>query len=594
MDALRTTVPGSIAEWDAIRAAKLEVLERDPFSIRDGDYPQVRPDVLRSWKRSLLAGVDPHGTVIPHDPGFVAQSRLAQIAQPIMNRLEDQISDLSSWGFLTDRASRLLTVVVGDSPQAERLRQKDLRPGLCFAEDQIGTNGIGCAQEEQRPFIISGSEHFRLDTEIITTTGVNIRDPYTKRFVGTLGVHCRREYGSTALLQLVVEIGRSIEAQLLASRADEERVFFDHYLRKKRRFRGAIVGITKNHYVANAQAQALLSENDQQVLRRLAEETSLRGQERSTRRRLANGSGATITITPLDHSAGRFAAVLTLEPEREPAPTSLYALPFSAGGAVREDFRAQARRALGGGQAVLFSGERGSGKRHIARDALAELCAPAAVAEIDGAQAHAAPGEWFAELSRALRDGSAPVLLTHLEEIPAELVHRVADLISSAAGPLVGTTTELHGEDSPTVFLRECFPAALEIPPLRNRADEFSALCRGLLAALDAADGQRSSIAPKAVAALVSNDWPGNVRQLRQVLATSRIRAAGREIRLTDLPARYGTAAASRPLREMERVERQTLMVALRESGGNREVAAEKLGISRATIYRKLKRYELR
>ena len=49
-------MPASVAEWDAIRAAKLEVLERDPLSIRDGDYPQVRPDVLRSWKRSMLAG----------------------------------------------------------------------------------------------------------------------------------------------------------------------------------------------------------------------------------------------------------------------------------------------------------------------------------------------------------------------------------------------------------------------------------------------------------------------------------------------------------------------------------------------------------
>jgi len=594
MDTPSPAVPATAAEWDAIRAAKLEALDRDPLSIRDGDYPQVRPDVLRSWKRSMLSGVDPHGTAIPHDPGFVAQSRLAQVAQPIMNRLEDQISDLSSWGFLTDRASRLLTVVVGDSPQALRLRQKNLRPGLCFAEDLIGTNGIACAQEEQRPFIISGTEHFRFDSEILTTTGVNIRDPYTKRFVGTLGVHCRREYGSTALLQLVVEIGRSIEAQLLASRADEERVFFDHYLRMQRRFRGAIVGVTKNHWVANSPAQALLGENDQHILRRLAEETCLRGQERAARRRLANGSSAMVTITPLDHSAGGFAAVLTLEPERETDPASLYALPFSEGGAVREDFRAQARRALGGGQAVLFSGERGSGKRHIAHDVLAEFCAPATVVEVDGAQAHAAPGEWFAELSRALRDRGAPVLLAHLEEVPAELVPRVANLVSAATCPIVGTTSEQHGEDSPTVFLRECFPAALEIPPLRDRADEFSALCRGLLAAFDAADGQRSSIAPKAVAALVSNDWPGNVRQLRQVLATSRIRAAGREIRLTDLPARYGTAAASRALGEMERVERQTLMVALRESGGNRDLAAEKLGISRATIYRKLKRYELR
>jgi transcriptional regulator of acetoin/glycerol metabolism len=59
------------------------------------------------------------------------------------------------------------------------------------------------------------------------------------------------------------------------------------------------------------------------------------------------------------------------------------------------------------------------------------------------------------------------------------------------------------------------------------------------------------------------------------------------------LPARYGHGQAGRALGEMERLERQALMVALREAGGNRNAAAEKLGISRATIYRKLKRYEL-
>ncbi|NKX51433.1 hypothetical protein HER39_12810, partial [Arthrobacter deserti] len=113
-------VPSTAAEWGRVRELKLATLARDPLQDRPEDYPQVRADVVMSWKRSMLARVDPWETVFPVDEGFVPKSRLAQVAQPIMNRLEDQIADLSSWGFLADRGCRLLTAVVGDHPQGRQ------------------------------------------------------------------------------------------------------------------------------------------------------------------------------------------------------------------------------------------------------------------------------------------------------------------------------------------------------------------------------------------------------------------------------------------------------------------------------------------
>jgi transcriptional regulator of acetoin/glycerol metabolism len=585
-------IPSTIAEWDRVRELKLEVLAKEPKLLKPEDYPEVRSDVVTSWKRSMLAGVDPWDTVIPFDDDFAPKSRLAQVAQPIMNRLEDQISDLSSWGFLTDRACRLLTAVVGDAPQTRKLRQTKLRPGLCFAEDVIGTNGIGCAHEEQRAFIISGTEHFRMDTEILTTTGVNIRDPYTKRFVGTLGVHCRREYSSGAVLPLVIEIGRSIEAQLLASRADGERVFFDYFLRLQRRFRGAVVGVTKSLYVANTQARELVGEADEDLLRRLAEEASVRSRTHTVRRRLSSGHTVSIHVYPVEQARGDFAAVLTFEPEAPRGGVHFKDLAFAPED-VGTDFRSQLSQALAGGHAALLTGERGTGKRFAAVEALRRQTSREGTKEIDGAVAHLDPGGWMQSLQAAAEDDEASVVLSHVEEIPLELMTLVSDLVGRAKCALVGTSSEQLEEDNASVFVRESFPVVVPVPPLRDRAHEFSQLCRDVLVELESSDGNPSALAPKALAALIASDWPGNVRQLRQVLATSRIRSAGVEIRLTDLPSRYGNGQASRFLGEMERVERQTLMVALREAGGNRNIAAEKLGISRATIYRKLKRYEL-
>ncbi|SFL14723.1 sigma-54-dependent Fis family transcriptional regulator [Geodermatophilus ruber] len=581
-------VPRTAAEWERVREAKHDVLSRDPFTVRPADHPGVRPEVVASWRRSLLAGVDPNATRFPVDDPFEPRTRLASVAQPIMNRLKDQISDLSSWGFLVDRGCRLLTAAVGDFPQAERVLRKDLRPGTCFAEDVIGTNGLGCAHELQQAFLISGTEHFRTDSEVLTTTGVVIRDPFTRRYVGTLGVHCRREYASAAVLPLVVEIGRSIEAQLLASRSDGEREFLDAFLAAQRRFRSPVVAVSRRLCVVSTRAREIVHEADEDLLRRIVAESGGAPSGRTVRRRLSSGATVTVRVLPVEQPRGEFAAVLVLEPVAadRPAPG-----PAAGPEPAPADLPTLLDRALGAGRPVLLTGEQGSGKRYRAREVL--RAGAGNVVEVDGALALLAPETWLRRLRDAVQDQRAAVLLAHATEIPPSLTATVASLVAGARTPVVGTTADDGGEDGTVLAVRESFPVILTVPPLRDRRGEFPELCRSILADLAEADGRAVTLAPRALAALLAGDWPGNVRQLLQVLASARIRADGPEIGLHHLPARFRGGAPGRPLGEMERVERQALAAALRETGGNRNAVADRLGISRATVYRKLKRYEL-
>jgi transcriptional regulator of acetoin/glycerol metabolism len=587
-------VPRTAAEWDRVRAAKHRVLAADPLTVDPADHPEVRPAVVRSWRRSMLAGVDPSSTTFPVDPDFSPGTRLAAVAQPILDRLRDQIADLSAWGFLTDRGCRLLTAVVGDFPGAGRVYSKRLRPGTCFAEDVVGTSGLGCAHEEQRAFLISGTEHFRTDSEVLTTTGVIIRDPFSQRYVGTLGVHCRREYGSAAVLPLVAELGRSIEGQLLASREDGEREFFDVFLRTQRRSRGPVVGVSRGLVVVSTRARELVHEADEEVLRRLAEETGT-GVGRTVRRRLSSGVTVAIQVLPVRQARGEFAAVLRLEPvaRENRADGGAGAESAVAGGRVPADpapaLEPQLARALAGGRPVLLTGERGTGKRHAARQALGLRAAE--IVELDAALAALDPDRWLREAAAALRDGTSPVLLGHVTDLPVPLLAPVADLVSGARVPVVGTAAD--DRDQPAADIQERFPVLLTAPPLRERPAELAGLCAAILADLAVADGRSVSIAPRAVAALLAGDWPGNIRQLLQVLASARIRTEGTEIGPADLPTHHRGGPAGRARGELERVERQALLVALRETGGNRDSVAERLGISRATVYRKLKRYEL-
>jgi transcriptional regulator of acetoin/glycerol metabolism len=574
---MTSRVPRTIAEWDRVRDVKRQVLSRDPLSVDPADHPDVRPEVVTSWRRSMLAGVDPDAHEYVLDEEFQPGTRLAAVAQPIMDRLGDEIADLSSWGFLADRACRLLTVAVGDIPMAMRLHRQNLRAGLTFAEDVMGTNGMGCAHETQRAFIISGTEHFRTDTEILTTTGVIIRDPFTKRYAGIFGAHCLREYGSAALLPLVVEIGRSIETQLLTSRTDGERELFDAYSAAGRRHRGLVVAVSGRLSVVSTQARALVREADEEMLRRLAEEAGER--IRTVRRRLSSGVTANIQVLPVRQPKGEFAAVLVLEPVEPPAGARW------TGGDRPVDFRRQLSRALRERHPVLLAGERGCGKRHEAREAL--RAARDRVVELDGDSARPDPDGWLHGLRTAMREPDTAVLLGHVTEIPPELATAVANLVDGAACPIVATTAE----DGGPAVVRESFPVVLTVPPLRERRDEFAALCANLLAE---PGGEPTRLTPRAAAALVAADWPGNIRQLLQVLTSARIRAAGPTIDLPDLPAHHNRTMQAGPLDEVQRAERRVLVAALREAGGDRNTVAKRLGISRATVYRKLRRYELR
>jgi transcriptional regulator of acetoin/glycerol metabolism len=99
-------------------------------------------------------------------------------------------------------------------------------------------------------------------------------------------------------------------------------------------------------------------------------------------------------------------------------------------------------------------------------------------------------------------------------------------------------------------------------------------------------------ISPRAVNQLARHPWPGNATQLRDVLR--RVLAAKRSgtIELADLPPEC-MAVGRRTLTPLEALERDAITRALADHGGNKGKAAEHLGMSRATIYRKIRGYNI-
>jgi transcriptional regulator with PAS, ATPase and Fis domain len=132
----------------------------------------------------------------------------------------------------------------------------------------------------------------------------------------------------------------------------------------------------------------------------------------------------------------------------------------------------------------------------------------------------------------------------------------------------------------------------LTIPPLRERTEDVLGIAEYVLKE----HFPNSRFAPDAVQVLLSYGWPGNVRELKNVIfkAVLQGKNAEQEITAADLPISAGTSTASStgsPAADLNEMERQMILKALESSGGNQGQAAQKLGISRRTLSRKLKIY---
>ena len=134
----------------------------------------------------------------------------------------------------------------------------------------------------------------------------------------------------------------------------------------------------------------------------------------------------------------------------------------------------------------------------------------------------------------------------------------------------------------------------LRVPPLRERLEDIVALARHFLR-LKAAEKNFST---DALAALQSHPWPGNIRELRNLVAKLAMSVPDRQITGTDVIAelRPETGAAGEtqrvvPRGNLENMEEQMIIRALEQTGGHRSRAAEQLGISRRTLSRKLREY---
>ncbi len=148
---------------------------------------------------------------------------------------------------------------------------------------------------------------------------------------------------------------------------------------------------------------------------------------------------------------------------------------------------------------------------------------------------------------------------------------------------------------------------SFHLPPLRHRPEDIGPLVRGMVARYGTKYGKRLfGVCPEALRALEACPWPGNIRQLENVIQQAVLSSSGNELKLHHLSpqvlTRCESAVATLPMpssfegtlkQSREATERANILRALEKAGQSRTRAAQLLGVSRVTLYKKMKHYKL-
>ena len=274
---------------------------------------------------------------------------------------------------------------------------------------------------------------------------------------------------------------------------------------------------------------------------------------------------------------------------------------------------------------VLITGETGTGKE-LAATWLHRLSARAAAPfvsvscaaipdsllepEIFGDDRGARPGDAGTAPGRLLAADGGTVLLDQVEELslPAQAqLLRVVEhgelLPLGARSPravdlrwITATSRDMCALVRGGRFRADLYyrlnTAEIWLPPLRERPEDIGELAAEFLAAAAARLGERPRrLSAAALESLLAHDGPGNVRELRNAIESSIVRAESSDVLVRDLPLVLqpaGPTGASQAT-----LERRRMLDTLRATAGNKSEAARRLNWSRMTLYRKLMRYRI-
>ncbi|MEQ8800063.1 MAG: sigma-54-dependent Fis family transcriptional regulator [Phycisphaerales bacterium] len=628
-----------------------------------------------SWKRCLEDyGLDPgriavdvltHRELAEHRDHI---GEVIDIARAEMENLAAQIAG-SGYALLLTNAEGVILCHQAEAALESNFRQAGLWDGADWSESRQGTNGIGTALIERRAVTVHCNDHFATRHTSLSCSAAPIHAP-AGELLGVLdasSVQCEDSRASQMhTVALVSMSARLIEKCVFLNTYRDETVLRFHG-------RPEFVNLVHDGMLAvNGEGRVVAADDSAAMQLGYDDRDALVGKEISQffdvtpsllAQRVSEGN---LTVWPIrEVRRGRRYFACVRAPGRSTAGGRSAASTgrgsrLSARGYRREtvrptldDLQGQdprmafnvrcARRVVDKGVQLMIHGETGTGKEAFARAVheagaraeqpfVAVNCAaiPESLieSELFGYKAGAFTGARRDGMrGKILQSSGGTLFLDEIGDMPVELQTRLLrvleerevvplgsevavpvdlNLISATHAPL--KTMLADGRFREDLYYR-LNGITLTLPPVRERADR-DALLRAILA--DEAGEETVEMDEAAVGALMAYHWPGNIREMRNVLRTAVALCDEGVIRLADLPGDIGEMSglalpvsaeqaatdtngqtppvAANPL---ECAERDAVMRALQQNRWNITNTARQLAMSRNTLYRKMKKHDI-
>jgi sigma-54 dependent transcriptional regulator, acetoin dehydrogenase operon transcriptional activator AcoR len=560
----------------------------------------VRDTILASWWRSRRWNVaaDRIDLAYTGDPDL--DTPLTRSALPVLRNLREHLEGQPISVILTDAAGVVLTRMRADYDLDRHLDSVKLAPGFSYSEASVGTNGIGTALEGGRPMHVFGHEHYAENLENLACAGVPIRHPISGKTLGAVDLTCWRKDADPLLITLAKTTADQITQALLTDSNAREFELLQEYLRACRHSAGIVVALNHDVVMMNDFARQALDPGDQVALLGQATEALASRHSAAVELELPTGARARMYCRPLrgdDRLAGGVVHVKLVEsgarPVAQAGPRARMVLPGLVGsGPLWLRGCHQVEEVYDSGEWLAVEGEPGVGKLAVLR-AVHQRRNPAGRFHVLDA-ADAADQDWQATARRELLDGDGCLVIRHVDRLGPRRLHVLSAALEEtrAAGRAdtlwVAVTLGNGKARGDLAELLRYFPKTVELPPLRHHIEDLHDLVPFLLAKLS--QRARLTCSPEAMQILLRSSWPGNTEQLWQVLKRIAQHRRTGTIRSADLPPECWTVSR-RLLSPLESMERDAIVQSLLDSGGNKVKAAASLGMSRATIYRKIHEY---
>jgi transcriptional regulator of acetoin/glycerol metabolism len=586
---------GRISEVERARERFLTVGSVD--AVRSIDHDILQPSVLDSWRRSQVLRVHPDRVELPYVREPDSGSRLVRAAAPVLGRVTDDLAAHAVSVVLTSTNGVVLQRSAAQVSILNALDAISLAPGYSLAEEVAGTNGIGTTLETGRPAFIRGGEHYVGMFTRFACAGSPIRDPITRNVIGAVNLSCLADESDPLLFALATSVSRHIEDRMRAVAHEGETALLAAYSRLAQRSSSGVLAIGGDAVLMNPYLRGALGGDDQTALLGHASDLLT-----------STLSGTALAVLP----SGRIAKITAAERStlRRNRTNVVYRVELSEATSSRPDHIDHSAHSSIPGLAgrnsawlrccqqvqqccrdrnwVMVVGEKGSGRARLAQ-AVGQHAQPGRSVRVIRAETVPSSAHLVAEIAAESGDDDFALVLANVDDIEKDTLEAITSMLAARTGRgWIAATSSGASSSAPMKKLLPLFSHTVTLPALRHRIDDLPQLVPPLLA--DITGGADVRLAPDAMRQLSRLPWPGNISQLRQVLTETVARQRSGIISADKLPPEC-RSVTRRKLTPMEALERDAIVRSLQDNGGNKLQAAHALGMSRATIYRKMNDY---